>query len=306
MLKSTEDNALAFFESLIINPNGVSILRDVFYNGVVESFINTYEDDTDFDIIHFTDTDDYGNSINRKSNFKHFLQDRLAIETRHSKEFIKIRASKVLSQTNFNSTFFSFIENTLIELNSKSKTIDYLEINNTIVDIMQFYYLHYNMYHNFSKEYLDTISVYRKTTKTDKAILAFKWKEKNKQKELEYLYNSLINANPPLINSSFETFYKAFTYRKLEKDESIKWLCKSSKNKKIISKVTLVALISNLYSANYIISDLNDFNKTIQNVFSMPNGVKLKNIKGTKSERSKNPSRIQEIKAILEGLSKIA
>ena len=306
MLKSSEDIALAFFESLIIEPKGINNYREVFFGGVEESFTSTYRCDEDSDVIHVNDFDDLGNSIKNQFSFKDFLENHLEREKKLSKTFIKLRASKILTQLKVDKTFFYYIENTLIELNQESNTIDYLSINTTVVEIMIFYHFRYNKYHTFCKEYLETLSVYQKITRSNKAIRSFKWREKNKKIEIEYLYNSLINANPPLINSSFETFYKAFTNQKLEENETIKWLCKSAKNKKVISKVSLVALLKKLFDEKYIVSDLNDFNKTVENLFCTPNGVHLKDIKGTKQEKFNNPSRIQEIQAILDGLSKIA
>lgn len=306
MLKSTEDRALAFFESLLENPNKINEFRDVFLGGIKETFISTYRSDEDSDVIYGNDFDENNNPINIENNFNDFLKKHLIRETKRSKKLIKSRASKTLSQPSFNNTFFNYIENTLIDLNKKSNTINYLHINTAIVDVMNYYHTNYNRYHIFCTEYLDTISVYLKTTKKKKTTLSFKWKEENKHKEIEYLYDSLVKSNPPFINSSLETFMKAFTKKKLEEDETIKWLCKSVKNKKTISQNSLVVLLQALYDKKYILSDLNDFNKTTENVFSSPNGVKLRNIKITKKLKSKNPSRIQEIQTILDGLYKIA
>ncbi len=206
-------------------PNGVSKFRDVFFEGIEESFVSTYRCDEDSDVIHVNDRDDYDKLIKRKFDFKDFLEDHLVREKKLSKNFIKSRASKTLSQPSFDNTFFNYIENTLIELNKKSNTIGYLSINKTVIDIMEFYDSKYSRYHNFSKDYLDTLSIYRKITKSEKVTLSFNWREENKYKEIEYLYNSLIKARPPFINSSLGTFNKAFTYKKLEDDETIKWLC---------------------------------------------------------------------------------
>lgn len=306
MLKSSEDIAFAFFESLIIEHRGINDFKEVFFGGIEESFIATYRCDKNPDVIHVNDFDDYGNSIKDQFNFNEFLELRLVKEKNISKGYIKSRASKILSNTVQNTTFFNFTENILIDLNKRSNIMRHLSINDTIVDLMKFYYSGYSKYHNFSKEYLDILSVYRKVSKKDITLLSFNWRDENKQKEIEYLYNSLVNARPPFINASLQTFYKAFTNQKLEEDETIKWLCKSVKNKKIISQVSLVHLLNGLFSRGFITSDLNDFNKTVENIFSSPNGVKLKNIKVTKKETSKNPSRIQEIQAILDSLSKIA
>jgi len=304
MLKSSEDIPLAFFEYLITTPSGVNEFRAVFFGGVEESFISTYR--CDEDVVYINEKDKYDSAIKIKNSFKDFLENQLEREKKLSKNFIKLRASKILTQLKVDKTFFNYIENTLIELNQKSNTIDYLSINTTVVEIMVFYHFRYSKYHNFSKEYLDILSVYRKVSKKDITLLSFNWRDENKQKEIEYLYNSLVNAEPPFINASLQTFYKAFTNQKLEEDETIKWLCKSVKNKKIISQVSLVHLLNGLFSRGFITSDLNDFNKTVENIFSSPNGVKLKNIKVTKKETSKNPSRIQEIQVILDSLSKIA
>jgi len=307
MIKSSEDRALAFFEYLIIS-GGISQFREVFFEEFEESYNSTYRSNKDSDVIYIKsrwNMDD--DSIKDKEhNFKDFLENSLVKEKKLSKHFIESRASKILSSTVYNSKFFNHIENTLIELNKKSKVIDYLSINNTIIELMKFYSKGYNKFHNFSKEYLDTLSVYREISKKEKITLSFDWKERTRQKELKYLYNSLINAEPPFINSSFETFYKAFTNQKLEDDETIKWLCIHVKNKKMISQNSLVVLLEALFNMGFIVSDLNDFNKTVENIFSNPNGVKLKNIKNTKQEDSRNPSRIQEIRTILDGLSEIA
>jgi len=304
MIKSSEDRALAFFESLII-PDGISQFREGFFQEFEETYGSTYRSDKDFDVIYIKNSwNDSTKDI--EHNFKGFLEDNLVKEKKLSKHFIESRASKILSSTVYNSKFFNHIENTLIELNKKSKVIDYLLINKTIIELMKFYYKGYNKSHNFSKEYLDTLSVYREISKKEKITLSFDWKERTRQKELKYLYNSLINAEPPFINSSFETFYKAFTNQKLEDDETIKWLCIHVKNKKMISQNSLVVLLEALFNMGFIVSDLNDFNKTVENIFSNPNGVKLKNIKNTKQEDSRNPSRIQEIRTILDGLSEIA
>ncbi len=136
--------------------------------------------------------------------------------------------------------------------------------------------------------------------------MSFKWKAENYHKEIEFLYDSLINSKPPFISSSLKTFIKAFTHKHSEEGESIKWLCKNIKNEKQISKVSLVSLLDSLFRGGYIVSDLNYFNKTVKNIFCSPNGEKLKNIKVSKAEKSKNPSRIQEIRAIIDGLSNIA
>jgi len=305
MFMSSEDTALAFFESLISH-EGINEFRNVFIRGVEEAFISTFRCEEDVDVVYVNDWDENNNPVNIKNSFKDFLKTHLIKETKRSKEFIKSRAPKALSQPNFNSIFFNYIENTLIDLNKKSNTLDYLDINTAIVDIMTFYHAEYSKYHIFCEEYLDTLSVYRKTTKKEKNTLSFKWKDENQHKEIEYLYNSLIKSNPPFISSSLETFIKAFTNKKLEEDETIKWLCKSVKNKKTISKYSLVLLLQALYDKGFIVSDLNDFNKTTENVFSSPNAVKLRNIKNTKKEKSKTPSRIQEIQAILDGLYIIA
>jgi len=306
MFKSSEDKSLAFFESLILTPNGINEFRDVFFRSIEEAFTSTSRSDEDVDVISVIEWDEYNNPITLHNSFKDFLKERLAREIKLSKGFIESRASKILSGINPNKIFFQFTESILIDLNKKSNTIDYLEVKVAVIDIMQFYYSKYHKYYTFSTEYLDTLSVYRKTTKKVKTTLSFNWRENNKRKEIEYLYNSLINSSPPFINSSLETFTKAFTYKKLEQDEAIKWLCKSVKNKKVTSKVTLVVLLESLFEKGCIISDLNDFNKTVENLFCLPNGVKLKDIKNTKQEKSKNPSRILEIQHILDGLSKIA
>ena len=306
MFKSSEDRVLAFFESLITSPNGVNEFRDVFLGIAQEAFTSTYRCDEDVDIIYVNDWDENNNPIAIKNSFKDFLKEHLIREMKLSKDLIESRASNILSGTNPETTFFQYTENTLIELNKKSNTIDYLVINSAVIDIMTFYYTKYSTYHVFSKEYLDTLSVYRKTTKKEKTTLSFNWKSENRHEEIEYLYNSLIDSRPPFISSSLETFKKAFTNKKLEEDETIKWLCKNVKNKKVISQFSLVVLLNALFSRGFIVSDLNDFNKTTENIFSSPNGVKLKNIKVTKKSKSKNPSRIQEIRAILDGLSKIA
>jgi len=304
MIKSSEDRALAFFESLII-PDGISQFREGFFQEFEETYGSTYRSDKDFDVIYIKNGwNDSTKDI--EHNFKGFLEDNLVKEKKLSKHFIESRASKILSSTVYNSKFFNHIENTLIELNKKSKVIDYLLINKTIIELMKFYYKGYNKSHNFSKEYLDTLSVYREISKKEKITLSFDWKETTKHKELKYLYNSLVDAEPPFINSSFETFYKAFTNQKLEEDEAIKWLCISVKDHKVISKGSLIFLLNQLFDGGYIISDRNDFNKVCFNLFRYPNGELLGNIKGSKKDLSKNPSRSKEILGIISSIGTIA
>ncbi|WP_299393327.1 hypothetical protein [uncultured Gelidibacter sp.] len=306
MLKPSEDRTLAFFESLLLDENGIEELRDTFYGGVRETFTSTHIDKADNNIIYSIDRTEYDESIKIKNDFNDFLRRRLDEEKEIAKALISSKSAIILSSNQSNNTFFSFTENTLLDLKSNSNHSDYSIIHKVIVDLMEFLYSKYNRFHNFSKEYLETLSVYRKEIKKNHITLSFNWKESHKKKEIEFLYNKLMNAKPPFINSSLETFTKAFTDKPLENDEYIKWLCVSVKNKKVISQVTLVALLEELFKSGYIVSDYNDFNKSIENIFAKPNGVKLKGIKVTKKENSKNPSRMGEILDILQELKAIA
>ena len=306
MLNSTEDRALAFFEDLVSDNEIIDVLKDAFTKVMEESTFFSSIDELGENIIYSFYFDEFNRPIYQVESFDLFLTRKLELEKKKSKNLIESQAAKILSNTGSQVTFFQYTENTLIELYKKSNNIDYLVINRAIVDIMTFYYTKFYKYHNFCKEYLDTLSIFRKATKKEKTTLSFSWRKEKKAKEIKYLYYSLIDSEPPFINTSLETFTKAFTNKKLEEDESIKWLCKNVKNKKTISQYSLVVLIMALYKKGYIVSDLNDFNKNIENIFSSPNGEKLRNIKNTKKSKSKNPSRIQEIQAILKGLYKIA
>lgn len=304
MLKPSEDRTLAFFESLM-SPNGIKELRDAFFNIIKESFISVNIEDSEADIITVFERDDYDNVVEIKNDFNDHLSSILIKEKVIAKELISSKSAKILSSNSVNSNFFLYTEATLLDLKNKSNNISYKIIHNTIIEIMFFVHSNYARYHNFSTEYLDTLSIYRKPSSVNKVNLTFTWKELNKKNEIQFLYKKLVEATPPFINSSLETFTKAFTNMPLEADEKIKWLCVSCKNKKIITKMTLVALIEGLFAGGYIVSDENDFNKTIENIFCKPNGVMLGNVKGTKKERSKNPTRILEIQAILQELSSI-
>lgn len=305
MLKPSEDRTLAFFESLILHPNGIEELKEDFFTGVKESFDSVNFENSDDDVIIAFDRDEYDNIVQVPIDFKDFLKKRLRTEKQIAKELIDSKSAKILSSTSLNSSFFSYTEATLMDLKNAANSLDYRKVYDTVVELISFFYSKYNKYHNFSREYLGTLSIYRKESKLNKVSLSFNWREQNKKKEIEFLYNKLIEAKPPFINSSLETFIKAFTDKPLEADEKIKWLCLSVKNKKKVSQVTLVELLKALFNNNYIISDLNDFNKTVVNIFCKPNGEKLKNIKVSKQEKSKNPSRSEEIQAILEELALI-
>ena len=305
MLIPSEDRTLAFFESLILDPNNINELREGFFNGVKEAFLSTHYDNSDCNVIYAFDRDEYDEPIKVVNDFNDLLKRRLNNEIKIAKDLISSKSAKILSSGSTNKNFFLFTENTLIELKKKSNNSDYRIIHNAILDLMVFF-SKYGKYHNFSTEYLETLSVYRtKSTKTSFS-LSFNWKKGNPKKEIEFLYNRLIEAKPPFINSSLETFIKAFTDKPLESDEYIKWLCVSVKNKNVISQVTLVILLEELFLLGYIVSDKNDFNKIVENIFSKPNGEKLKNIKVTKNEKSKNPSRISEIRDILQEIQSIA
>ncbi len=112
MLKSSEDSTLAFFESLILEPNGINNLREAFFGGIEESFITINRSDEDVDVIYVNDRDDYKSPIKVKHNFKDYLKSRLSKEEQLTKCYLKSRSSKILSSIKPNKTFFSFIENT--------------------------------------------------------------------------------------------------------------------------------------------------------------------------------------------------
>lgn len=308
MLIPSEDRTLAFFESLILDPNNINELREGFFNGVKEAFLSTHFDNSDCNVIYAFDRDEYDEPVKVVNDFNDFLKRTLNNEIKIAKALISSKSAKILSSGTTNKNFFLFTENTLIELKKKSNNSDYRIIHNAILDLM-FFFSKYDLYHNFSTEYLETLSVYRTKSKSTKTSLSlsFKWKEgNNRNQEIEFLHNQLISAKPPFINSSLETFKKAFSDRPLEDNEKIKWLCVSTKNNKVISQVTLVVLLDELSKLGYLVSDQNDFNKIVENIFTKPNGEKLKNIKVTKKEKSKNPSRISEIRDILQELQSIA
>ncbi|HPE84105.1 MAG TPA: hypothetical protein PLV43_10345 [Aequorivita sp.] len=305
MLIPSEDRTLAFFESLILNPKGIENLKESFITGIKESFASVNLKTSDDDVVIAYDRDEFDNIIEIPNDFKVFLKKRLKTEKQIAKEFIDSKSAKILSSNSLNSSFFAFTEATLIDLKNAANKLDYNNIYDTVLELISFFYSKYNKYHNFSRDYLETLSIYRKETKSNKISLSFNWREQNKKKEIKFLYNKLIEAKPPFINSSLETFIKAFTDKPLEVDEKIKWLCLSVKNKNKVSQVTLVELLKALFKNDYIISDFNDFNKTVVNIFCKPNGERLKNIKVSKQEKSKNPSRIQEIQAILKELATI-
>lgn len=300
---STEDRTLAFFENILSKPTWIVDTRQNFYQNIESTFLNT-NIDVSKELITIVDYDENNESIFVKNYFLDKLTQLLNNERKISEELIKNKAAKNLSNSNPTDSFFKFTENTLIDLNKKSRKFIYPVLNETIVSIMLFFHNSYNKYYSFSGEYLDTLSIYNKIEKKRKLILSFNWKEENKLKELNFLYEKLSNSNPPLISASKETFIRAFSNQQLEKGECIKWLCKNVKNK-TISKASLVRFIDILFEKGFIVSDKNDFNKITQNIFCYSNGKNLKDIKGSKLIKSKNPSCMVELSVIIDNLAKI-
>lgn len=305
MLKSTEDNCLAFYKSLILPPESLNRFRETFLSGIEEAFLTTFRSSDDRDIIIANYRDDFDEPVIIKNDFKQFLQSRIYKEEKIAIENIQSRADIILSSIEFNSQFFLFTDKTLVELNHSANILNYKSITESIIRMMRFFYENYNSYHSFSKSFLNTLETNRTTFEEKENNFTFKWRDKNRRTEIDFLYESLINAEPPFIESSKETFFRAFTDNSLYENEYVKWLCTNVKNHNVISKASLIFMLNTLFDEGYLKSDKNDLNKICVNVFCYPNGELLDNIKGTKTTLSKNPSRSVEIIEIISKLGNI-
>ena len=297
---STTDRPFDFFFYLINNFD--DFIENDFYENYRKQ-LNIINIDKENGIISHFEIDDDNNHIVFQETLQKFLKKKITTELKLSKKLIADNYRKLISGGNSFDVYLEQNSKDLIAIYSFSKNIKNIDLSGYLQSFICDFYNNFKLKVNFPKELTNIVSNKKSASKTKEInILSFKWNP-NKTDKIELLYNKLANALPPFIDTDFEIFKKGFTGQELESSEGIKWICLQSKNKKEIAKKTLVCLIDLLHDAHLIISDKNDFNKIIENIFLNPQGIKLSNIKGSRAEKSINPTRIKEIQVIVNSLS---
>ena len=130
--------------------------------------------------------------------------------------------------------------------------------------------------------------------------LSFKWDLINPEDIIERLSRlfDLLTESPSLIDGAIEDFINGFSQREVV--SGISWLV-LSKNK-TCSKASLIYLLQQLMDRSDLMDEPNDFNKKVEYVFRDNIGMKLNNIKQSKSQQSDNPTQKERIDEIIDRL----
>lgn len=126
--------------------------------------------------------------------------------------------------------------------------------------------------------------------------------EDERIEKIEKLYSLLIES-PAMIECTFEEFKNAFTNKPI--NTGIKWLVKSQKNSKIISKPSLIYFLNQLADNNHLNKEYySSGNKHIIDLFRGEDGSKIGShrLSNSRYNLNKNPSLKDRIDEIISSL----
>lgn len=135
-------------------------------------------------------------------------------------------------------------------------------------------------------------------------VKAFSWVEQKPSSPIgaiEVLYNRLVSASPPIIDTSLANFRAAFSGENLLTPLGIRWLIRGRNGE--TSKPSLLHFIHCLFTAGKILDDTGPYcNQQINMIFIDADGRPFKNIRQSKNGAGSNPVRAKEIKRIIDNL----
>jgi hypothetical protein len=300
-MHSTTERPLQFFFYLLTNYD--NYIEVNFYEGYQRNLMVSHID-RENGIIHHTYQDDNADHIQCKEYVDSFLDKKIHLQIEKSKKLIDDNFRMLVARDALYTDYLKLVEKDLIRLIHLSSNLSEFDLSKYLTPFIKDFKNHFKSNINFTKAFLDILRDLESIeAPKNKIILSFQWNQKNNT-NLKVLYDKLSNAKPPFIECSLEIFKKAFTKEDLLPHEGIKWLCMNAKNKNQISKVTLIRFIKMLFDKELINNrDSMDSDKIIRNVFLNPEGEQLNNIKGSKQETSRNPSRFDEISKIVNSLT---
>lgn len=302
-MHSTTERPLQFFFYLLTNYD--DYIETNFYEGY-QSYLMVNDIDRKNGIIYHTYQDENANYIPSKEYLHDFLVKKIYLEIENSKKLIEDNFRKLVAQNSLYTEYLKLAEKDLIRLFKLSINFTAFDLSKDMLSFIRYFENYFKSNIGFTKTFIGILRDLELTVAPkNKITLSFEWNQKNNP-NLEVLYGELSNAKPPFIECSLEIFKKAFSKEDLLPNEGIKWICQNVKNKNEISKVTLMRFIELLFDKELINNrDKMDSDKIIRNIFLNPEGEQLNNIKGTKQEKSKNPSRFDEISKIVNSLTSI-
>ncbi len=137
---------------------------------------------------------------------------------------------------------------------------------------------------------------------TDLSFTILAKNEGERIEKIEKLYSLLIKS-PAMIECTFEEFQNAFTNRPI--NTGIKWLVRSQKNSKSISKPSLIYFLNQLADNNHLNKEYHSFkNKYIIKVFREEDGSKIdsKRLSSAMYQMSETPTFKDRIDEIISSL----
>lgn len=299
---STKETPLYFFEYLLVNFN--EFIEEKFYFDYRNQLSQVGVDKENKTIVYIL-TGENGEETEYKETETLFLTTRCNQEFHKSIKLIEEQVNKQVNLTGNANAFLTLIEGKLITLFNQSSGFKHFNLKHFIQLLILDFNKKYRAIFKTNSEFITIVKLITNNAQIPvkgKTILAFQWKQE--PEKLNTLYETLTSSVPPFIECEKETFIKAFNKGEMFNSEGIKWICYQKKNKEQPSYVSLYRFVELLFKKGFLImEDYNDINKILEHIFLNPSGIEIKDkIKQAKREKSKNPSRFDELEEIVNRL----